>query len=71
MTDSDFAWIAEHSSELFEQYRGQWIAVHDGQVVGVGNTAPEAAEQAREHDPNGEFILEGLDKEADVIYGAL
>ena len=71
MCSTDFAWLVAHGPEIFEKYRGLWIAVHDGKVIGVGKTAPEAAEKARETDPDGEFILEAVDEEADVIYAGL
>lgn len=71
MSSSDFAWLVAHGPELFEKYRGKWIAVRDGQVVGVGETATAAAAQAREHAPDGDFILEAIDDEADVIYACL
>lgn len=71
MSESDFAWIVEHNRELFEKYRGQWIAVHQGAVVGVGSTATEAAEAARSVVPDSDFVLEALDVDADVIYAGL
>lgn len=71
MCSTDFAWLVAHGPEIFEKYRGLWIAVHDGKVIGVGKTAPEAAKKARETDPDGEFILEAVDEEADVIYAGL
>ena len=71
MSSTDFAWLVAHGPEIFEKYSGLWIAVHDGKVIGVGKTAPEAAEKARETDPDGEFILEAVDDEADVIYAGL
>ena len=71
MCSTDFAWLVAHGPEIFEKYRGLWIAVHDGKVIGVGKAAPEAAEKARETDPDGEFILEAVDEEADVIYAGL
>jgi hypothetical protein len=43
MPTTDFNWLADHGPELFSKYAGKWIAVHDGQVVGVGDTALEAA----------------------------
>lgn len=52
-----------------EKYAGKWIAVWKGEVIGVGDTAPQAAEQARQKAKDGEYILEALDVEADVIYG--
>lgn len=65
---SDFAWLVDHSDEIAQRYAGKWIAVHDGQVIGVGDTAVEAAQQAREQDPEAEFILEAVDRDADVVY---
>lgn len=66
--ERDFAWLNEHGPEIFREYRGKWIAVHDGRIVGVGDTATEAAEQARRSVPEGDFVLEGVDFEADAIY---
>lgn len=71
MKQDDFAWLVEHGSELFDRYAGKWIAVRDGQVVGVGDTAPEAAEQARRTDPDAPFILEALDPTGDTVYGGI
>jgi len=71
MVPSDFAWLVEHGPDLFDEYRGKWIAVRDAEVVGVGDTAPEAAKQARERCPDGQFILEAIDHDSDVIYGGL
>lgn len=69
MRNNDFAWLAEHGPELFREYAGKWIAVHDGEVIGVGETTTEAAEQARAKVEDTDFILEAVDTEADVIYG--
>ena len=71
MHNEDFAWLVEHGPELFRKYAGKWIAVHKGQVIGVGDTAVEADRQAREKSEGGNFILEAVDAEADVIYGDL
>lgn len=68
MPSPDFAWLAEQGPEFFEKYQGKWIAVHAGKVIGVGETAIEAAEQAREAAPDESFILEAIDAEADVIF---
>ena len=68
-TQTDFTRLVEHGPELFRTYPGKWIAVHNGKVVGVGDTATEAAEQARAQTGDGQFILEAIDTEADVIYG--
>jgi hypothetical protein len=71
MRTQDFAWLAENSLELREKYAGKWIAVRDGEVIGVGDTAPEAVDEAETVAPNGDFILQGIDAEVDVIYGCL
>lgn len=68
MKDKDFAWLTEHGAELIRDYAGKWIAVADGKVVGIGDTAPEAAQQAAEKVPEGEFILEHVNAEVDAIY---
>ena len=68
MRDDDFAWLVERGPDLFTQYAGKWIAVCDGAVVGVGSTATEAAEEARQKVDGSQFILEAIDTEADVIY---
>lgn len=69
MNDADFTWLTEHSVEIYEEYAGKWIAVRDEEIVGVGETATEAARQADERVPDGEYILEALDASTDVIYG--
>ncbi len=71
MRDKDFAWLVAQAPRLYRAYAGKWIAVHNEQVIGVGNAAPEVAEQARKKAPDGEFILEALEPEADVISGSL
>lgn len=64
---NDFAWLTEHSLEIFEKYAGKWIAVCDGEVVGVGDTATEAAAQAKAARPGRKFILEAVDPETDRV----
>ena len=71
MSSTDFAWLTEHGAEIVEKYAGKWIAVHDGQVIGVGDTATEAVEQARQAAPGAAFILEAVEAEADVVYACL
>ena len=67
MAAADFDWLMEHGPDLYRRYAGKWIAVWKGEVIGVGDTAPQAAEQARKKSRDGEYILEALDA-ADVIY---
>ncbi|MBI5765084.1 MAG: hypothetical protein HZA51_16335 [Planctomycetes bacterium] len=64
---ADFAWLTEHSLEIYEKYAGKWIAVHNGEVVGVGDTATEAAAQAEAKCPNGNFLFEWVDPELERI----
>jgi len=68
MRNADFLWLSEHGIELFDKYAGKWIAVRDGSVIGVGDTATEAVGQAEQKTPDGDFILEALDRTGDVIY---
>lgn len=68
---ADFAWLVDNSRELCERYAGKWIAVQDGKVVAVGDTATEAAEHARAAVGSKPFILEAITEDADVIYGGV
>lgn len=68
MIERDFAWLTDHGVEIFEKYAGKWIAVRDEKIIAVGNTASEAVNEATLVAPDGDFILEGVDFEADVIY---
>jgi hypothetical protein len=63
----DFAWLSEHSVEIGEKYAGMWIAVLDGQVIGVGDTATAAAEQAEREHEGADYILECVDPEPERI----
>ncbi|TWT45381.1 hypothetical protein RAS1_18040 [Phycisphaerae bacterium RAS1] len=58
---SDFAWLTEHSIEIYQQYAGKCIAVLDGEIVGVGDTVVEAAEEAEKKHPGANYILEAVD----------
>ena len=71
MSSADFAWLIENGTEIIKKYAGKWIAVHDSQVIGVGDTATEAAEQAHEKSPDDDFILEAVDPEADAVYAGI
>lgn len=63
----DFAWLTEHSREIYEKYAGKWIAVRDGEVVGIGLTASDAAKQAKATRPDAPFILELVDPEPERV----
>ena len=64
---TDFAWLAEHSLDIYEKYAGRWIAVLNGEVVGVGETAVEAADQAESKHPGADYLLEAVDPETDRV----
>ena len=63
----DFAWLTEHSRGIGEKYAGKWIAVLDGEIVGVGETATEAAAQAEAKHPSAPYILEAVDPEPERV----
>ncbi len=63
----DFGWLTGHSRELYEKYCGRWIAVLDGKVVGVGDTATEAAAQAEKVHEGADYVLESVDSEPERI----
>jgi hypothetical protein len=71
MKDNDFQWLADHGPELHQKYAGKWVAIHDGKVVGVGDTAVEASQKAETETGGRDFVLQALDAEADVIYGGV
>lgn len=68
MRDDDFNWLAAHDSEIVMEYAGKWIAVRNGAVIGVGETVTEAASAAGEETDGGDFILEAIDADVNVIY---
>ena len=65
--DYDFNWLTDNYPENQERYAGKWIAVCDGEVVGVGDTATEAAEQARQASPDKPYILQKIDEEVERV----
>ncbi|MBL8880549.1 MAG: hypothetical protein JNG88_15660 [Phycisphaerales bacterium] len=58
---ADFAWLVEHSHEIYEKYAGKCIAVLNEEVIGVGDTVLEAAKQAEEKHPGTNYILDYVD----------
>jgi hypothetical protein len=71
VNDADFNWLIENGPRIYEEYAGKWIAVHDGKIIGVGQTAVEADTEARAAQPDGDYILEAVDAQADAIYAGL
>lgn len=68
MRHDDFAWLVDRGPDIFTQYAGLWIAVRDEKVIATGRTAVEVDAEARKIAPDGDFILEAVECEADVIY---
>ncbi len=64
---SGFAWLTEHSCKICEEYSGKWVAVLNGEIIGVGDTATEAARQAEQEHPVADYILESVDPEPERI----
>ncbi|MDX2200620.1 MAG: DUF5678 domain-containing protein [Phycisphaerae bacterium] len=67
MKISDFAWLTENSLEIQRKYAGKWIAVLNGEVIGAGSTATEAAEQAESKAPGADYILEAVETDTDRV----
>ncbi len=63
---SDCDWLAQHGLELSQRYPGKWIAVHDGQVIGEGDSLLEADQQAARQRPQHDYILEQINVESDL-----
>lgn len=65
--NADFAWLTKHSQEIHEKYAGKWIAVLDGEVIGVGATAIEAARKAETEHPGADYIIEAVEAEPERL----
>ncbi len=63
----DFAWLTEHSRQICEEYSGKWVAVLNGEIIGVGDTATEAAQRAEQEHEGADYILESVDPEPERI----
>ena len=62
----DCDWLAEHGLELSALYPNKWIAVRDGEVIGVGDTVAQAHDQALKRRPERDFILEQINLDVDI-----
>lgn len=49
-------WAVSNSTEL-NYYRGKYVAIKDGRVIGSGNTSIEAKKEARKKKPDGKITL--------------
>ena len=67
----DFHWMTIHAAELQRKYAGRWVAIVDQHVAGVGKSATAAYRQAKRRHPDGEPILEAIEKTLLAIYVVL
>jgi hypothetical protein len=63
----EFAWLTQHSLEIYKKYAGKWVAVCNSEVAGVGDTAINAATQAEEKYPGADCLFEWVDPESERI----
>ncbi|MEW6095398.1 MAG: DUF5678 domain-containing protein [bacterium] len=54
--EADGNWLSEHSAEIWEKYRGKYIAVIE-QTLFVGDTLEEAISKAKERCPEREPLV--------------
>ena len=45
---TDLKWLADNRSFLEEHHAGKWLAIEGYELVGLGNTLKEAAQQAED-----------------------
>jgi len=58
-------WLTEHGAPLFEQFRGQYIAVSEGEVF-VSDDAWEAERLAKEKHPADEPFVQYIPREKNL-----
>lgn len=56
-------WLTEHGAPLFKQFRGQYLAVSEGEVF-VSDDAWEAQRLAREKHPDDEPFVQYVPRES-------
>ncbi len=54
----EFDYFIEHQEELAEKYKGKYIVIHEGEVVGAYDSALEATNAARKKFQLGEFLVQ-------------
>lgn len=60
-------WLAANGAGLQRLYAGKWVAAFNDQVVGVGDTATEADEQALRAGSRGAHVLQAIEPVEDRI----
>lgn len=66
--EEDFTWLTHQALKIYKKYAGEWIAVVNKRVVGVGKTATAAYKKAKKTCPQEEPLLEAVEKDIEVIY---
>nr|BAL59485.1 hypothetical protein HGMM_OP4C121 [Candidatus Acetothermum autotrophicum] len=54
--NKELYWVSDHQEEL-EPYAGKWVAILGEVIVGVGNTAQEALDNARRKSSRTPFLI--------------
>ncbi len=54
--NQELHWVSTHQEEL-ELYAGKWVAILGNVIVGVGNTAQEALDNARQRSKETPFLI--------------
>lgn len=54
--NQELNWISTHQDEL-EPHRGKWVAILDNAIIGVGSTAQEALDNARQKSDRNPFLI--------------
>jgi hypothetical protein len=62
-----FKWLVEHTPQFQEKYSGKWIAVVRQEIAGIGNTALDAYQQAKEKYPKSTPLLDFVPTEECLI----
>ena len=61
--NTDFRWLSDHPRELYERYRGKWLAIVDERIVATGDGADTVYRQARHEHPDARILLEHVERE--------
>lgn len=67
MQDVDVAYLSENRSELLRKFRGRWVVIHAGKLVGSWSTLGEAYEQGLKVTGSGNLMVQEMLTEDRVI----
>ena len=66
MLDKEYEYYLAHKDELVAKHNDKFVAIKDGQVVGVYASRPEAIEKTAKVHPLGTFLIQHITKEEEV-----